>query len=44
VVTRSFTEERVLIAGVPAKVVKPLDEDSMALVTYPTRPGLETAR
>jgi len=43
VVTRKFTDERVLIAGVPAKVIKPLDEASLALVTYPTRPDLETA-
>jgi len=40
VITRRFTEDRVLIAGVPARVVKPLEGDSLRLVTFPTRPDL----
>lgn len=41
VITRQFTEDHVLIAGVPAKVIKPLDADSLRLVTFPTRPDLD---
>jgi acetyltransferase-like isoleucine patch superfamily enzyme len=41
VITRAFTEEGMLIAGVPAKVVKPLGEAALPLVTFPTRPDLE---
>src|SRR6185312_7005107 len=41
VITRAFTEEGMLIAGVPAKVVKPLGESALPLVTFPTRPDLE---
>lgn len=41
VVTKKFSEEGVLIAGVPAKVIKPLDEESRKLVTFTTRPDLD---
>lgn len=41
VITRSFTQSRVLIAGAPAKVVKPLDDRGLALVTFPSRPDLD---
>jgi acetyltransferase-like isoleucine patch superfamily enzyme len=41
VITRQFTDDHVLIAGVPAKVIKPLDADSTRLVTFPTRPDLD---
>lgn len=37
VITRSFTDEYRLIAGVPAKVVKELDEDGKFLVSNKTR-------
>lgn len=30
-----------LVAGVPARVIKPLEGDSLALVQFPTRPDLE---
>lgn len=41
VITGVFEDDHVLIAGVPAKVIKPLDEDSLRLVTFPTRPDLD---
>lgn len=41
VITKKFEEAHVLLAGVPAKVVKPLDAHGMQLVTFPTRPDLE---
>lgn len=41
VITRRFTEDFVLVAGVPARVVKPLDEAGRRLVEFPTRPDLE---
>lgn len=40
VVTKKISEEWTLIAGVPAKVVKPLDEDDRRLVYYKTRADL----
>jgi acetyltransferase-like isoleucine patch superfamily enzyme len=41
VITRRFTDEFVLLAGVPARVVKPLDEDGRRMVQFPTRPDLD---
>ena len=41
VVTKKIAGEWQIVAGMPAKAVKPLDEDSKVLVTYPTRPDLE---
>lgn len=41
VITRPFTNLEVLIAGVPAIVVKPLDESTLPLVRFPTRPDLD---
>lgn len=41
VITRHMTSEFMLIAGVPAKEVKPLDDEARVLVRYPTRPDLE---
>lgn len=41
IISKPFDAERVLIAGVPARVVKALDEKSLRLVTYPTRPDLD---
>jgi len=40
VITKKFEDEYVLIAGVPAKAVKPLDEDGRFLTEYKTRPDL----
>lgn len=40
VITKKFEEEYTLIAGVPAKVVKGLDEDGKFLTEYKTRPDL----
>lgn len=40
VITRKFDEEFKLIAGVPAKAVKDLDEDGRFLTEYKTRPDL----
>jgi acetyltransferase-like isoleucine patch superfamily enzyme len=40
VITRKFEEEYKLIAGVPAKAVKDLDEDGKFLTTFKTRPDL----
>lgn len=40
VITKEFTGEYQLIAGVPAKVIKPLDEDGKFLTEYKTRPDL----
>ncbi len=40
VITKKFEEEYKLIAGVPAKVVKDLDEDGRLLTEYKTRPDL----
>ncbi len=41
VVTKKIEGDWSIVAGMPAKLVKPLDEDSKVLVTYPTRPDLE---
>jgi acetyltransferase-like isoleucine patch superfamily enzyme len=41
VITKAHTQEGVLLAGVPAKVVKQLDEETLKLVTFPTRPDLD---
>ena len=41
VITSVFEDSHVLIAGVPAKVIKPLDEDGLRLVTFPARPDLD---
>lgn len=40
VVTKNFTDEYKLIAGVPAKIIKDLDEDGRFLTEYKTRPDL----
>jgi len=40
VVTKPFTEEGNLVAGVPAKVVRALNDEDMALLNYKTRPDL----
>jgi acetyltransferase-like isoleucine patch superfamily enzyme len=40
VITKKFEGEYQLIAGVPAKAVKPLDEDGKFLTEYKTRPDL----
>ena len=40
VITKTFEEEYKLIAGVPAKEVKDLDEDGRFLTEYKTRPDL----
>ncbi len=39
-VTKRIEATRSLVAGVPARVVKPLDGASLALVEFPTRPDL----
>jgi acetyltransferase-like isoleucine patch superfamily enzyme len=41
VITKKFDATGSLIAGVPAKVISELDESSLRLVTYPTRPDLD---
>lgn len=41
VVTKQINGEWQIVAGMPAKAAKALDEDSKVLVTYPTRPELE---
>ena len=41
IITKQFDQERVLIAGVPAKVVKDLDEKALKLVSYAARPDLD---
>ncbi|WP_209349131.1 hypothetical protein [Pontixanthobacter sp. CEM42] len=41
VVTKPLAGDYSLIGGVPAKIIKPLDDDQKILVTYPTRPELE---
>lgn len=41
VITSGFEQDHVLIAGVPAKVIKPLDANGLRLVTFPTRPDLD---
>ncbi|GAA4642121.1 hypothetical protein GCM10023115_03860 [Pontixanthobacter gangjinensis] len=41
VVTKKIDGEWKVIAGMPAKAHKDLDEDSKVLVTYPTRPDLQ---
>lgn len=40
VITKKFEDEQKLIAGVPAKAIKDLDEDGKFLVEYKTRPDL----
>jgi acetyltransferase-like isoleucine patch superfamily enzyme len=40
VITKKFEDEYKLIAGVPAKAVKDLDEDGKFLTTFKTRPDL----
>lgn len=41
IISKPFDQERVLIAGVPAKVIKDLDDDALKLVSYPARPDLD---
>jgi len=41
VITKKFADEGVLLAGVPARVVKHLDEANLKLVTFTTRPDLD---
>lgn len=41
VITRRYADEFSLLAGVPARIVKPLDEAGRRLVTFPTRPDLD---
>ena len=41
VITKQIAGEWKVVAGMPAKAIKDLDEDSKILVTYPTRPDLE---
>ncbi|MFN3845080.1 MAG: acyltransferase [Paracoccaceae bacterium] len=41
IITRKFDDAGVLLAGVPARVVKPLDTEGRRLVEYPTRPDLD---
>lgn len=41
IVTKTIEGDWSIIAGMPAKLIKPLDEDNKVLVTYPTRPDLE---
>ena len=40
VITKNFVEEESLIAGVPAKFIKKLDEDALFLTEYKTRADL----
>ena len=40
VLTKSFTDEYRLVAGVPARDIKPLDDAGRALVEFATRPDL----
>jgi acetyltransferase-like isoleucine patch superfamily enzyme len=40
VITKPMPTDGVLLAGVPAKIVKPLADDNL-LVSYPTRPDLD---
>jgi carbonic anhydrase/acetyltransferase-like protein (isoleucine patch superfamily) len=40
VITGRLTDENSLIAGVPAKVIKPLDEGDVFLIEQKTRPDL----
>lgn len=40
VITGELEGENCLIAGVPAKVIKPLEEDDLFLIEYKTRPDL----
>lgn len=42
VITKVLSAEYSLIAGVPARVVKPLDAESRAMVEFPTRPDLDS--
>lgn len=42
VITKRLDAEWSLIAGVPARVVKPLDPESRVMVEFPTRPDLDT--
>ncbi len=41
IITRRFEDEGCLIAGVPARVVRDLDQSNLRLVTFPTRPELD---
>lgn len=41
IISKPCDAERVLLAGVPARVVKELDEDALRLVTFPSRPDLD---
>lgn len=41
IISKPFDAERVLLAGVPARVIKELDEDALRLVTFPSRPDLD---
>ncbi len=38
--TKQLQEENYLIAGVPAKAIKPLSADDQFLIEYKTRPDL----
>jgi acetyltransferase-like isoleucine patch superfamily enzyme len=40
VITKSFTQDYSLVAGLPAKIIKPLDSDARVMVEFPTRPDL----
>jgi acetyltransferase-like isoleucine patch superfamily enzyme len=40
VITGELTDENYLIAGVPAKPIKPLEPDDISLIEYKTRPDL----
>lgn len=41
VITKAFHDEYVLVAGVPARIIKPLDDAARAMVEFPTRPDLQ---
>lgn len=41
VITKPIVGDWGVVAGMPAQYLKPLDEESKVLVTYPTRPDLE---
>lgn len=41
VITKPMQETRMLVAGVPARSIRPLDEAGLRLVTFPTRTDLD---
>lgn len=41
VITKKIPGDWQIVGGMPAVAIKPLDEDSKVLVTYPTRPDLD---